>query len=1052
MQFLNATDEEGLAKVLDSAFEEFKVTAGTKGGKPDNTICVTDRETNKSPVKCPRNAQPNGSAPPWCDFEKVVKLLDTDSFKGEKINPNYIVNIPNAKIAKRVASFFFIPAPTLDLKLAYQNYLVLIPSPKADQAAKAGPDISKQAAEIRRDLVLVGELYRRALMDEDAKQMVCDLVVDDSLKKANTDYCYPHDLLVTANCAGVVRKSHSAEQEAEQWLAKHTVRFSSLDPRDVALALYGLSDDWIFQVRAFGKAITILPAVVIPPGVPTGPCEPPSIRKLGAYLAADSIERDMLYRQQASEQPKNTSVNEKQPNSTLPITTVVTNSTTTTQSTKEGKTTGAPVTTAVSTVTTSQTGTTPPGGAPTPPQLPTTPEKPATGFPEASTDGANAPRSQEQGGAPTGSVNPQSAAAQSASQGKSSEGGQAASETPAVLGQQALRLDNVVRLYHFRHAKAIAVAINSVSGTKRHLVEPLGENDDLLLILPSAPGEEHGTDLRRSIALIDLPRPQLSLQVWSYQISAEKKNQNPKIDKYVSDEMQDRFKDVKDTVNQANDNLMKALQAGYGQILDAASDAQNNGGSIFDATFKHYLTERYYDCVKRDAYCLGYVDALAIPPAGEGAANATLGRLLLFLIAVDDAKASDLVMKVINKMNVSGQIRGAPSCPTDRTFPVNSPRLCFVRFSEQLKNALSNRRNLHILRAALLDFLFEYKWTVVYGNDFIPYDLQRTAHLLDSYLDPIIDAFNQDVDDYVFYELRKASAPNPKLKATGLVSNGMVQVATLSGSQALIEGKVNNYFDITPSLSLNEILNTGNQSNVASAMKGILEPKEILMLQALSNIGTQPRISAQVTKQEKLTITPTTLDTASAAQLDVDFDVSEPSPPETVNQKAAAKDLLDRVAEHHVISHVRVDGLKLFQISEFTMELTHPERGTPVPIIGQVWESIFGTTPGIRNLFRMPPYSKTEENRSVAIVRAVVVPTAMDLGLSLAFAADRVEDPITDATDPISATTQAGGRLRPFHKRLTECVLVGSDPRDGNNCEAIRLSTTPEDLRNPTTP
>jgi CheY-specific phosphatase CheX len=607
-----------------------------------------------------------------------------------------------------------------------------------------------------------------------------------------------------------------------------------------------------------------------------------------------------------------------------------------------------------------------------------------------------------------------------------------------------------VRLYHFRYAKAVAAAINSISGTKRHLVEPLGKNDDLLLILPSAPGENHSTDIRRAIAVIDLPRPQLSLQVWSYQISAEKKKQDPKSDEQVSLQMQDRFKGLKDTVNKANSALMKALQDGYGEILDAANEAQKKHDSIFDTTFEHYLTERYQDCVRKDRYCLGYKDALAIPPAGQGAANATLSRLLLFLIAVDDEKASDLVTEVIKKMNAVDNVQ-TPNCPDNldnlRTLDEKQPTLCFVRFSEQLSNNISNRRNLHILRAALLDFLFEYKWTIVYGNDFIPYNLQQTTHLLDSYFDPIIEAFNEDVDEYVSCELRKVAEPNPKLKSTGLASNGMVQVATLSGSGADIEGKVNNYFDITPSLSLNDILNTGNQSNVASAMKGILEPKEILMLQALSNIGTQPRISAELTKQAKLMITPTSLDTASTAQLDIDFDVSEPSPPETVNQKAATKDLLDRVAEHHVISQVRVDGLKLFQISEFTMELTHPERGTPVPIVGQMWESIFGTTPGIRNLFRMPPYSKTEENRSVVIVRAVVVPTAMDIGLSFPFAADRIEDPVTDTTDPMDAVAQAGGRLRPFHELLTRCVLVGR-----NDCGAIKLSTTPEDLRNPTTP
>ena len=141
-----------------------------------------------------------------------------------------------------------------------------------------------------------------------------------------------------------------------------------------------------------------------------------------------------------------------------------------------------------------------------------------------------------------------------------------------------------------------------------------------------------------------------------------------------------------------------------------------------------------------------------------------------------------------------------------------------------------------------------------------------------------------------------------------------------------------------------------------------------------------------------------------------------------------------------------MESLKLFQLSSFTMEITHPLRGNPVPVIGWAWEGIFGLTPGLGNIFRMPPYSKTVDNRSYAIVRAVVVPTAMDLGLSLRFEGDRVLDPITGATDPLNSMKQAGGRLRPFHKCFVQRIAS-----PGLDCPST-LTETPEDLRDPTTP
>jgi len=493
---------------------------------------------------------------------------------------------------------------------------------------------------------------------------------------------------------------------------------------------------------------------------------------------------------------------------------------------------------------------------------------------------------------------------------------------------------------------------------------------------------------------------------------------------------------------------MRSLEAGFGALL---SQAKITG--YFNEGFKQYLTQRFYDCEPNNRYCLGFYDALDVPSSGNRAANASLNRLLLYLIAASDSAAPLAARKIICAMNETSATGSCPFADSDLT-GMSCPRLKsgrdlnFTNFCEQLVE-IADSRNLHIFQAALLDFLFHYKWTIVYPDDFIPYDLQRTAHQLDSLFGPIVDAFDQDLDQYVALQLDNFAdcvAPKLSTKKIGLISGGSVQVSSLSGTQASVDGKVNNYFDITPPLSLNDILNTGNQQNLASNLKNILEPKEILILQSLANIGNQPRITAEISKEAKLTITPTTLDTASSALLDVDFDVSEPNPPQTANQSTSQKDLLDRVAEHHVITHVRVESLKLFQLSSFSMELTHPLRGNPVPVIGWAWEGIFGTIPGMGRLFRMPPYSKTVDNRSYAIVRAVVVPTAMDLGLSLRFEGDRVLDPITQATDPLNSMKQVGGRLRPFHKCYMQHIVDAKV-----TCPQV-LSETPEDLRDPSTP
>jgi len=1021
---LAGTDATALAKMLNSLFPDFAVTvAGDKNTGP-YSLCIASREKNKKPDGC---SKIGSSSRHRCELDAIFREADTDAFVGSGFNSNFVVPLHNLTAAVMAQALHY-PTPDFELRNPADNYLMLVPLAGATaQDSGKNDGLAKQAASIKHDLQLLDELYGSALSDT---QLFKDMVA--ALQSCGS--CNPADVTF-----------EKAERLAEQWLVQHTVRLSFLDPRDAALALSSLPTGWIFQVRSFGRAVTILPAAT------------PSLRTYGAYLAADAIERDVIYQRRlaelkASSQAGNQDGGEGKPSSPGNVITTHT-TTTTTQPAPQSKPAAAPVTTVVDSVTTTSqsAASQSPNAAPSSNQ-PAGGDKtgnsaapdPTSTSNNSGTDKTGTDSVSTNGGTKSGNTTLKTSAP-----AKPSGGGGQPSATKPALSQQAMHLDNVVRLYHLRQAKQIADAINTASTDAKHLVEALDDNgnNDLLLILPSASGgDDQSTPIRRAIALLDLPRPQLSLQVWSYQISAEEPS-DYSVNKRGASSVQKAFELLRSTVNGSNGIMTRSLQSGFGQLLDEAAEAKGRSDSIFDPTFEAYLTARYDNCVELDSYCLGYLDALAIPTGKDRAANASLSRLLLYLIAVSDSDAADVARDVIDAMQPE-------NCPAGSTKGDDSnPRLCFIHFGEQLTAALQPR-NLHILRAALLDFLFEYKWTNVYRNDFVPYDLQRTAHLLDSLLGPIIEAFNEDLDNYVILQLDSlekkmthAVEGETSYDKAGLSTLGMVQVATLSGSQASVDAKVSNYFDITPPMSLNDILNSGNQQNIASNLKNILEPKEILILQALANIGSQPRITAELTKEAKLTVTPTTLDTASGAQLDVDFDVSEPSPPATANQKTSTKDLLDRVADHHVATHVRVESLKLFQVSAFTMELTHPQRGVPIPVIGWAWQGVFGTTPGLDRLFVYPRGPKTIDNRSVAIVRAVVVPTAMDIGLGLPFMADRIYDPVSDATDPIFSVAQSGGRIRPFHKELMSCILNGN-----SDCHQVKLSSMREDLRDPTSP
>jgi hypothetical protein len=202
-------------------------------------------------------------------------------------------------------------------------------------------------------------------------------------------------------------------------------------------------------------------------------------------------------------------------------------------------------------------------------------------------------------------------------------------------------------------------------------------------------------------------------------------------------------------------------------------------------------------------------------------------------------------------------------------------------------------------------------------------------------------------------------------------------------------------------------------------------------LNALATAAAPPQLEAQINAQTSLSVTPISLDTASAAELRLTLQISQPTSAIDASSGTSSsfirKDLADSVANFNTQTEVRVDSLKLFQISSLSMDLTHPQASVPVPVVGWAYEAIFGTVPWMKDhILAIPRAPLTVENRSVAVVRAVIAPTAMDMGLSMPFRADRIDDPITSTSNTLSSIAQTNYKLPEFHKQLMACILRGA--------------------------
>jgi hypothetical protein len=591
----------------------------------------------------------------------------------------------------------------------------------------------------------------------------------------------------------------------------------------------------------------------------------------------------------------------------------------------------------------------------------------------------------------------------------------------------------IVRLYHLREADTIAAAINKMHGG--NLVVNIDK--DQILILPTPAGQTDQTDeIRRLMAILDLPRPQVSLEAWSYQISS-----SPKDASKQSEDVRKTFEEFLVTLDKTNESLTSGLAAGIRAI---ENDARKDG--YFDQDFQGYLTKGYGDCIGEDHYCLGYANALQIPVADEKTAstNASLNRFLLLLAAAKDDKIKGAISDMKSKMLMDQK---------------DSPP--FTRFLKQL-DVWSDPSNLHAARAAILEFLFQYKMATSYANDFSPYDLQQAVHALDNILSPVMDAFTQDTDDFIEKSLAPPSPGTPPAttaattpakhhakNSTSSALFGKVGVTAISGTPAAVTGKVVNYFDVTQPPTLSDVLNNSSGTagaGLATALANVLTPKEITIAQFIANANTQPKVYAQVGKDASLTITPVSLDDASAAELDVSFEVNDDgSGPATVNQSTNKTDLLDRVSDHKVTDHVRVESFKLFQISTFGMQLEHESQKkcwsySPFCV---AWKAVFGSIPAVGDFFEVTPQPQVTDNRSIAVVRAMVVPTAMDLGLTVRFDTDHIYDPVMKAEVPVKSVSQLNGNIFGFHKEFIKCMIQDAE---GTCLGKTKLSAIQEDI------
>jgi hypothetical protein len=314
-------------------------------------------------------------------------------------------------------------------------------------------------------------------------------------------------------------------------------------------------------------------------------------------------------------------------------------------------------------------------------------------------------------------------------------------------------------------------------------------------------------------------------------------------------------------------------------------------------------------------------------------------------------------------------------------------------------------------------------------------------------LAPLINAFNADLRAFTTFlharlevEVRDRGLDKD---SNGFMNGGILTVRTTSGDAGSVSTTTQSYLDAskapTPAQLIGNILAAQPGGTAGSVLSGVAANLSYNQAQVLMGaLQSYQNTSINIGRQLNLLVKPRSLTGAQAVEMDVQLNADDtPNAPTYFTPgpgggPGTAADL-SRVAQHDVVTHVRVDSLRLFEISSLTAVLSKGRDRFPLL-------PPFVELPYIGTLAGVPLRAAKEYHNSSAIMSAVIVPTASDIAFSLRFVSDRVvvghpEDdgkcvwpPANGTPCTVRTATSladfAGQSIREFHRLKLYCLAT----------------------------
>lgn len=444
------------------------------------------------------------------------------------------------------------------------------------------------------------------------------------------------------------------------------------------------------------------------------------------------------------------------------------------------------------------------------------------------------------------------------------------------------------------------------------------------------------TDIKRSLAFVDAPWPQVQLNLWAIQVSGS------------AEKVADRIGKISREIRTTQDQMAGVQQ----KLTQLAAEKQD-------------------ECDTRKIENHFRIAGIDLNPRGPLSLNESLVLLLI------RQNRQEKVGKLRQFVESAGLAR-----PEQKAFR----RLERVLAQETF---LTDQAGFLDFRDALACFKNQSRRV---DRPEAPSKIVRTGATVDRLLKSAMEAFATDMDEIFLEPLLvriQAYAP-PDRRDDGIALVGKSRIVVTSGLEAGLTPEMASFAETTrPKPFGREVLDLAFPASESGSgadgwmstdvplagaeriLAGLPQAQAMLLAAALLT-ETEPTYS-KVAPGIAINARPTVLPDGGSARLTIDarFGVASEPLDATERTDVWAQAPPAGISSHHIRTDTNVSAFDLFEISSFSVAASHPQAPFYVPILGRL--------PVIGRAFQIPRRNKNVHFESLVLVNTVILPRALQL-------------------------------------------------------------------------